>query len=68
MTKTAATGGKVYMNYVEQWLDTPASETVKSSKNLLKLLPSIIEIWVYAGILRISRYIQRFEPLGEDEV
>ena len=47
-TKTET--GKVYLNYVEQWLDTlPASDT-EEFREFCDVTPSIIEIWVYAGI------------------
>ena len=47
-TKTET--GKVYLNYVEQWLDTlPAAET-EEFREFCDVTPSIIEIWVYAGI------------------
>ena len=50
MTKTA-TQGKVYLNFVDQWLDTlPASES-EEFKEFAEVTPSVIEIWVYAGIL-----------------
>ena len=42
--------GKVYLNYVEQWLDTlPAGES-EEFREFAEVTPSIIEIWVYAGI------------------
>ena len=42
--------GKVYLNYVEQWLDTlPAAES-EEFREFCDVTPSIIEIWVYAGI------------------
>ena len=47
-TKTET--GKVYLNYVEQWLDTlPAADT-EEFREFCDVTPSIIEIWVYAGI------------------
>ena len=47
-TKTET--GKVYLNYVEQWLDTlPAADT-EEFRDFCDMTPSIIEIWVYAGI------------------
>ena len=52
MTTTTANGGKVYLTYVDQWLDTlPASES-EEFKEFAEVTPSIIEIWVYAGILQ----------------
>jgi hypothetical protein len=52
MTTTTAKGGKVYLTLVDQWLDTlPASES-EEFKEFAEVTPSIIEIWVYAGILQ----------------
>ena len=61
MSKT----GKVYTSYVDQWLDTlPASES-EDFKAFAEVTPSIIEIWVYAGIvgytgsfLDLSRWVK----------
>jgi len=51
MTTTASKTGKVYLNYVDQWLDTlPASES-EEFKEFAEYTPSVIEIWVYAGII-----------------
>ena len=48
---TATTTGKVYLNYVDQWLDTlPASES-EEFKEFAEHTPSVIEIWVYSGII-----------------
>ena len=50
MTTKTEKGGKVYLNYVEQWLDTlPAGES-EDFREFADVTPSIIEIWVYAGI------------------
>ena len=49
---TKASGSKVYITYVDQWLDTlPAAES-EDFKEFADITPSIIEIWVYAGILK----------------
>ena len=51
MTVKSDKTGKVYLNYVEQWLDTiPASES-EDFREFAEVTPSIIEIWVYAGIV-----------------
>ena len=51
MTTKTEKGGKVYLNYVEQWLDNiPASES-EDFREFAEVTPSIIEIWVYAGIV-----------------
>ena len=60
MTTTTATG-KVYLTAVDQWLDSlPASES-ESFKEFAEVTPSIIEIWVYAGI---CGYEGTFNDLG----
>ena len=51
MTTSTAKGSKVYLTYVDQWLDTlPASES-EEFKEFAEYTPSIIEIWVYSGII-----------------
>ncbi len=51
MNSTATNTGKVYTTYVDQWLDKlPASES-EEFKEFAEITPSIIEIWVYSGIL-----------------
>ena len=58
-TKTAT--GKVYLTAVDQWLDSlPAAES-ESFKEFAEVTPSIIEIWVYAGIVG---YEGTFNDLG----
>ena len=43
---TSTKSGKVYLTYVDQWLDTlPASES-EEFKEFAEVTPSIIEIWV----------------------
>ena len=61
MTTTKTTTGKVYLTYVDQWLDTlPAAES-EDFKEFADVTPSIIEIWVYAGIVG---YQGTFNDLG----
>jgi hypothetical protein len=51
MMPTTKTTGKVYITHVDQWLDTiPAAES-ESFKEFAEITPSIIEIWVYSGVL-----------------
>ena len=51
MNTKEATTGKVYLTYVDQWLDTlPAAES-EDFKEFAEVTPSIIEIWVYSGIV-----------------
>ena len=48
---TSTKTGKVYLTVVDQWLDTiPASES-EDFREFAEVTPSIIEIWVYAGIV-----------------
>ena len=43
--------GKLYLSVVDQWLDSiPASES-EVFKEFAEVTPSVIEIWVYAGIM-----------------
>ena len=49
MNKSDTKTGKVYLNLVDQWLDTlPASES-EDFKEFAEVTPSIIEIWVYVA-------------------
>ena len=51
MQSTISSTGKVYLNVVDQWLDTiPASDS-EEFREFADKTPSIIEIWVYAGIV-----------------
>ena len=74
-TKTTATA-KVYLTYVDQWLDTlPAAES-EDFKEFAEVTPSIIEIWVYAGILQypgtfndMSRWVKmKYKKLNRREI
>jgi len=48
---TSTQTGKVYLTVVDQWLDTiPASDS-EDFREFAEATPSIIEIWVYAGIV-----------------
>ena len=51
MTTKVATGGKVYTTYVDQWLDTLPAADSEDFREFAEVTPSVIEIWVYAGIL-----------------
>ena len=51
MTTTKAATGKVYLTYVDQWLDTLPAADSEDFKEFAEVTPSIIEIWVYAGIV-----------------
>ena len=51
---TATQTGKVYLTVVDQWLDTlPASDS-EDFKEFAEATTSVIEIWVYAGIMGYS--------------
>ena len=51
MTIKTTNSAKVYLNVVDAWLDTiPASDS-EDFKEFAEVTPSIIEIWVYAGIV-----------------
>jgi hypothetical protein len=51
MTATKTNTGKVYLTVVDQWLDSiPAAES-EEFKEFAEATPSVIEIWVYAGIM-----------------
>jgi hypothetical protein len=73
---TKQTTGKVYITYVDQWLDTlPAAES-EDFKEFAEVTPSIIEIWVYAGILRypgtfndLARWVKmKYKKLNRREI
>ena len=45
---TATATGKVYLNYVDQWLDTLSAAESEDFREFAEATPSTIEIWVYA--------------------
>lgn len=76
MTTSTAKGSKVYLTFVDQWLDTlPASES-EEFKEFAEYTPSIIEIWVYSGILGypgtfndLSRWVKmKYKKLNRREI
>ena len=76
MTTSTTKGSKVYLTFVDQWLDTlPASES-EEFKEFAEYTPSIIEIWVYAGILGypgtfndLSRWVKmKYKKLNRREI
>ena len=76
MPTKEATAGKVYLTYVDQWLDTlPAAES-EDFKEFAEVTPSIIEIWVYSGILQypgtfndMSRWVKmKYKKLNRREI
>ena len=51
MPETKTNTGKVYITAVDRWLDTiPAAES-EEFREFAEMTPSVIEIWVYSGIL-----------------
>ena len=76
MTVTTNKSGKVYLTVVDQWLDTlPAAES-EDFRDFADMTPSIIEIWVYAGIVGyegsfndLSRWVKmKFKKLNRREI
>ena len=76
MNKTSTKNGKVYLTVVDQWLDTlPAAES-EDFREFADMTPSIIEIWVYAGIVGyegtfndLSRWVKmKFKKLNRREI
>lgn len=76
MNTTQSKTGKVYVTYVDQWLDTlPAAES-EDFREFAEITPSIIEIWVYAGILKypgtfndMARWVKmKFKKLNRREI
>lgn len=51
MTTQANKTGKVYITVVDQWLDTLPAADSEDFREFAEFTPSIIEIWVYAGIV-----------------
>ena len=51
MTVAQSKTGKVYLNKVEQWLDTLPAADSEHFCEFAEHCPSVIEIWVYAGVL-----------------
>ena len=76
MTTTAEKSGKVYLNYVEQWLDTIPAADSEEFREFADITPSIIEIWVYAGIIGypgtftdLSRWVKmKYKKLNRREI
>ena len=73
-TKTSTS--KVYLTLVDQWLDTlPAAES-EDFREFAEVTPSIIEIWVYSGILGyegtfndLARWVKmKFKKLNRREI
>ena len=50
-TTASSKTGKVYITFVDQWLDTLPAADSEDFREFAEITPSIIEIWVYSGIL-----------------
>ena len=76
MTTKTKSDSKVYMSYVDQWLDTLPAADSEDFREFAEVTPSVIEIWVYAGILRypgifndLSRWVKmKFKKLNRREI
>ncbi len=75
-TTTKTTTGKVYLTYVDQWLDTLPAADSEDFREFADVTPSVIEIWVYAGILKypgtfndLSRWVKmKYKKLNRREI
>ena len=75
-TTTKATNAKVYLTVVDQWLDTLPAADSEDFREFADMTPSVIEIWVYAGILGyegtfndLSRWVKmKFKKLNRREI
>ena len=76
MTTSTSKSGKVYLNTVEQWLDTLTASESEDFKEFAEVTPSIIEIWVYSGIVGypgtftdLSRWVKmKYQKLNRREI
>ena len=60
-TTTKSANGKIYLNSVDQWLDTLPAAEAENFQEFAEVTPSIIEIWVYSGVLN---YPGRFNDMA----
>ena len=51
MPITQTKTGKVFITFVDEWLDTLPAADSEDFREFAEITPSIIEIWVYSGIL-----------------
>jgi hypothetical protein len=76
MTTTTTKQSKVYLTYVDQWLDKLPAADAEDFREFAEVTPSVIEIWVYSGILGyegtfndLSRWIKmKFKKLNRREI
>ena len=75
MTTTSKTS-KIYLTVVDQWLDTISAAESEDFREFAEATPSIIEIWVYAGIIGyegsfvdLSRWVKmKYRKLNRREI
>ena len=75
-TSTHTKGTKVYVTYVDQWLDTLPAADSEDFREFADVTPSIIEIWVYSGIVGypgtfndLSRWVKmKYKKLNRREI
>jgi len=75
-TTKASANAKVYLTYVDQWLDTLPAADSEDFCEFAEVTPSIIEIWVYAGILQypgtfndLARWVKmKYKKLNRREI
>ena len=73
---TQTQNSKLYMTIVDQWLDTLPAADSEDFREFAEVTPSVIEIWVYAGILGYSgtfndlaRWVKmKFKKLNRREI
>ena len=73
---TKVNTGKVYITYVDQWLDSISASESEEFREFAEVTPSVIEIWVYAGILGypgtfndLTRWVKmKFKKLNRREI
>ena len=76
MATTTSKTGKVYVTYVDQWLDTLPAADSEDFREFAEITPSVIEIWVYSGILGypgtfndLSRWVKmKYKKLNRREI
>ena len=73
---TKTNSSKVYITQMDQWLDTLPAADGEDFREFAEVTPSVIEIWVYAGILGYSgtfndltRWVKmKFKKLNRREI
>ena len=67
---------KLYLTFVDQWLDTLPAADAEDFREFAEVTPSVIEIWVYSGILGysgtfndLSRWVKmKYKKLNRREI